>query len=91
MYTEEPWFLYIVRCRDGSLYVGISNNVEERVRRHNNGAGAKFTAGRRPVELVYIEEHPNQRLARSKEAQIKKWRRKKKEQLIEGFPRLRSG
>jgi len=91
MSSKEPWFLYIVRCRDDSLYVGVSNDVEERVKRHNNGTGARFTAGRRPVKLVYIEEHPNQRLAMSREAKIKKWRREKKKQLIEDFPQLRSG
>jgi len=85
MSLEKPWFTYVVQCRDGSFYVGVSNAVHERVRRHNDGTGAKFTAGRRPVELVYAEEHPDQRSAMSREAEIKKWRRERKKRLIEDF------
>ncbi len=94
-----PWYLYLVRCQDKSLYTGISNQVEERIKKHNQGKGAAYTAQRRPVVLIYQEEHPDQNSARKREAQIKKWSRQKKEMLIfldrtrdkQGFPRQGSG
>jgi len=52
MVAGEIWFCYMVRCRDGSLYVGIATDVNERVKRHNWGVGPAFTAKRRPVSLV---------------------------------------
>ena len=87
---KQEWFFYIVRCRDGSLYSGITNNIEHRVKEHNRGEGAKYTFSRRPVKLVYSEKHNNTSEARKRESQIKGWPRTKKEQLILGFPRLRS-
>jgi putative endonuclease len=80
----------MVRCRDGSLYSGITNNIEHRVKEHNRGEGAKYTFSRRPVKLVYSEKHDNASEARKRESLIKGWPRTKKEQLILGFPRLLS-
>jgi putative endonuclease len=88
---EEKWFFYIVKCRDGSYYSGITNNIEQRTKEHNTGKGAKYTYSRRPVTLVCFEKYPNKSEARKREIQIKNWSRVKKEQLILGFPRLRSG
>ena len=88
--VNQVWFFYIVRCIDGSLYSGITNDIEHRVKEHNRGDGAKYTFSRRPVKLVYCEEHNNVSEARKREAQVKSWTRIKKEQLIVGFPRLRS-
>jgi putative endonuclease len=88
---EQEWYFYIVRCQDNSLYSGITNDIDHRVKEHNKGTGAKYTLGRRPVKLVYSEKHNNISEARKREAQIKSWRKTKKEQLIMGFPRLRSG
>ncbi len=84
MVEEQTWFLYIVRCQGDVLYTGITNDVEKRVERHNKGRGSKFTAGRKPVDLVYVEKNLSQRSARIREAEIKKWRREKKEELIKG-------
>jgi len=81
------WYLYLLRCADGSIYTGISNDVEVRVREHNQGKGAKYTAQRRPVFLIYQERHPDLSSARRREEQIKPWRREKKENLALGFPR----
>jgi putative endonuclease len=86
----HEWFFYIVRCRDNSLYSGITNDLEHRLKEHNKGAGAKYTASRRPVKLVYSEKHANNSEARKREIQIKNWSKTKKEQLIVGFPQLRS-
>jgi putative endonuclease len=87
---EQEWYFYILKCRDDSYYSGITNNIEHRLQEHNKGIGAKYTRGRRPVKLVYSEKHSNISDAKRREAQIKNWPRTKKEQLILGFPRLRS-
>ncbi|MBI2852786.1 MAG: GIY-YIG nuclease family protein [Chloroflexi bacterium] len=87
---EREWFLYIVRCKDDSLYCGIAVDVGDRVKEHNSGAGARYTAVRRPVTLVYSERCSNLSEARKREEQIKRWSRAKKERLIVGFPRLPS-
>ena len=82
---DQEWFFYIVRCKDDSLYSGITNDLEGRLREHNRGTGAKYTCGRRPVTLVYSEKHVNISEARKREVQIKGWSRHKKEQLINGL------
>jgi predicted GIY-YIG superfamily endonuclease len=87
--TKAPdlWCVYMLRCADGSIYTGISNNVEERVKEHNTGRGAKYTRQRRPLILIYQEEQPDQSTARQREEQIKRWGKEKKENLALGFPR----
>jgi putative endonuclease len=74
MGVDEPWFCYMVRCRDDSLYVGVATDVEERMERHNRGFGAVFTAKRRPVTLLWKKRYPDQRAARMREWEIKGWR-----------------
>jgi len=88
--TDKSWFFYIVRCQDDSLYSGITIDLEDRLRKHNKGTGAKYTSSRRPVTLVYCESYDNVSKARKREEQIKGWSKTKKERLIGGFPRLRS-
>jgi len=84
---DKPWFVYLVRCRDGSIYTGISDDVDARVKTHNLGKGAKYTAQRRPVTLLYSEPHPNHSGARKRELQLKRWPKQKKEALAAGFPK----
>jgi predicted GIY-YIG superfamily endonuclease len=79
-----PYSVYILRCADGTLYVGSTSDLTERERRHNEGRGATYTASRTPVQLVYSEEHPSRLAAQRREAQLKRWSRAKKEALIEG-------
>jgi len=86
--ASETWFCYMVRCRDESLYVGIATDVLERVKRHNWGVGAKFTAARRPVTLVWTERQADYAAARRREEALKGWSRTKKLRLIEEFRRL---
>jgi predicted GIY-YIG superfamily endonuclease len=86
----DEWYFYMVRCRDNSLYSGITDNPEERVKKHNSGAGAKYTFSHRPVNLVYTEKHTNQSEARKREIQVKSWSKEKKEQLVAGLPRVKS-
>ena len=78
------WFAYILRCADGALYVGATKDLSLRITKHNEGSAAQFTAGRRPVELVYSEAHATRDAAFARERQIKGWTRVKKEALIAG-------
>jgi predicted GIY-YIG superfamily endonuclease len=80
--SEDIWFCYMLRCSDGSFYVGAARDPELRVRRHNQGLGAKHTAMRRPVSLIWQEAHTSERAARGREAELKGWRRSKKLELI---------
>ncbi len=80
--NERAWFFYIVRCRDNSLYSGITLDLEERIAKHNAGNGARYTAQHRPVVLVFSEKFPDVSAARKREAQIKGWSKVKKELLI---------
>jgi len=73
--------VYMVRCRDGSLYTGWSTCVESRVAAHNSGRGARYTAGRRPVELVYRESVPDRATALKRERAVKRLPRERKEVL----------
>ena len=67
------WFVYIVRCRDNSLYTGITTALERRIDEHNHGTvGAKYTRGRRPVKLVYHESWQTRSQAARREADIKR-------------------
>ncbi|HEY4505637.1 MAG TPA: GIY-YIG nuclease family protein [Candidatus Paceibacterota bacterium] len=82
------WYVYILRCRDGSLYIGMTWNVEKRLWEHNTRIGALYTRNRLPVKLVYYEEFRNKFDAARREKEIKGWRREKKEDLITGFQGL---
>jgi len=76
------WFVYVVRCADGSLYTGISSDVPARVATHNAGRGARYTRSRRPVELVHTETKKSQSTAAKREAAIKAWPRARKLALV---------
>lgn len=75
-------YVYILRCADGSLYTGWTNDLEKRVKTHNAGKGAKYTKTRLPVELVYYEEYEEKGEALSHEFSIKKLKKTAKEKLI---------
>ena len=66
------WYVYIVACRDGSLYTGITTDLDKRIAAHNAGTGAKYTAARRPVRLCYHEPSPSRSTASQREITIKK-------------------
>ena len=78
------WYVYILRCGDGSLYTGISDDVLRRLAAHRAGKGAKYTRGRGPLELVYTQALPDKSAALRREAEIKRLRREEKEKLIAG-------
>jgi predicted GIY-YIG superfamily endonuclease len=72
------WFVYMVRCADGSLYTGVAKDVARRIRQHNDGTASRYTRSRRPVELAYHEAHPDQSSALKREAAIKALGRREK-------------
>ncbi len=87
----EPWFCYMLRCRDGSLYVGMSNDVANRVEKHNRGLGPEFTKKRRPVELIWNEEFADRFAAWQREVELKGWSREKKLKLVAGLEKSGGG
>lgn len=77
------YFVYILECADKSLYVGCTNNLEKRIKQHNESKwGAYYTKIRRPVKLMYSESFTTLQKARQRESEIKSWRREKKLALI---------
>ncbi len=76
-------YVYILRCADDTLYTGWTNDIDLRVKAHNEGKGAKYTRSRTPVSLVYLETLPTKSDALKREAAIKKLPRHKKLKLIE--------
>lgn len=79
---EHTWKLYILRCGDGSLYTGITTDLEKRLEAHRIGRGAKYTRGRGPLELVYQEECGDHSAALKRELEIKALTRGQKEELL---------
>jgi predicted GIY-YIG superfamily endonuclease len=81
------WFVYILRCADGTYYTGITNDLTRRCRQHNDGTASRYTRSRRPARLVYQEPQPDQAAALRREAAIKSLSRRKKALLIRGARR----
>lgn len=77
-------FAYMLRCSDGSYYVGSTVNMEMRLAQHQSGEGAAYTRRRRPVELVWIEEFSRVDQAFAREKQVQGWSRAKREALLSG-------
>ena len=75
-------YAYLVRCSDNSLYAGWTNDIEKRLKSHNDGTGAKYTKSRRPVMLAYLEEFETKSEAMKREAALKKMTHKHKEELV---------
>jgi len=80
--NSNPYYVYILECSDGSYYTGITNNIDNRIKRHNAGKGSRYTRCRLPVKLLYKEKHSLYKLAFRREIEIKGWRRQKKERLF---------
>ena len=79
----KPYYVYILRCRDASYYIGITNNLERRLEEHVGGINKRcYTYSRRPLELVFYEEFSDPNKAIEYEKRLKGWSRKKKEALI---------
>ena len=80
---EKTWYLYILRCGDGSLYTGITTDVQARFAQHQAGKGAKYTRGRGPLEVVYTEECEDHSAALKRELAVKALSREEKERMIQ--------
>lgn len=80
--SSDSWYVYMLRCRDGSLYTGIAKDLQRRFRQHNEGKASRYTRSRRPTVLVYRECQPNRGLALRREAAIKALSRQEKVDLI---------
>jgi len=80
--SPVPYYVYILRCSDNTLYTGITNDIEKRLNQHNHtSTGAKYTRTRRPVELVYSEQCESKSIALKRELEIKKLSKSQKEKL----------
>jgi len=82
---DREWFFYMLRCKDDSIYSGIALDVAERLKKHNNGTGARYTAVHRPAVLIYWQRLNSVSEAMRRETQVKKLPRTKKEQLAWRF------
>ena len=83
--TNVNYYVYIVKCSDGSLYTGYTKNIANRIQQHNfSKYGAKSIKGKLPVELVYSETYNSRKEAMQREYQLKNWPKAKKETLISG-------
>jgi putative endonuclease len=81
--VDKKWFVYLLLCRDQTLYCGITDDVQRRLEMHRSGKGAKYTRGRGPLELVYTEECESYSSALKREYAIKQLPRSEKLKLIE--------
>jgi len=82
--NDAKYWVYILECSDGTYYTGITTDVQQRIETHNQGKGAKYTAARCPVKLVYSESQPGRAEATRREMEIKRLKRSMKEALIKG-------
>lgn len=81
------YFVYILECENGSLYTGITTDVQRRFTEHTSGKGGHYTKTHKPTKILFTEKHPDRSSALKREAQIKGWTRSKKYNLIErGHP-----
>ena len=88
--SGNRWFVYLLRCADGSLYTGIAKDVDRRCQQHNAGTASRYTRCRLPVVAVYREVHASRSLALKREAAIKALTRRQKEALVRLAGRGRS-
>ena len=85
MRQDQPYYVYIVTCSDGTLYTGVTNNLCTRINKHNLGQGSKYTRGRRPVTLAYYEQLSGSSEALKREIQIKRMSRASKLALVKSW------
>ncbi|MGB3341691.1 MAG: GIY-YIG nuclease family protein [bacterium] len=80
---ESMWYVYIIECSDNTLYVGVTLDIERRLKEHNSGKGGRYTRARMPVNLIYNESYNSKSKALKREIQIKGWTKRKKIALIQ--------
>ena len=86
---KSNWVCYLLECADGTLYCGITNDLEKRLAAHNAGEGAKYTRGRVPVRLAHVESYADKSAALKREMQIKQMLRREKLALCNSNPKSR--
>ncbi len=86
-----PYFVYLLKCKDGSIYTGITTDVERRFREHKNKKGGHYTSSHGALKMIHTEQHPTRSAALKREAEIKSWCREKKMKLAHGRNNARSG
>lgn len=79
---HSAWYCYLLRCADGTLYTGITNDLDRRLAAHNSGKASKYTRGRLPVALLYFEPHPDRAAASRREVEVKRLPRAGKLALV---------
>ncbi|MBU1044534.1 MAG: GIY-YIG nuclease family protein [Candidatus Omnitrophica bacterium] len=82
---NDPWFIYIAKCRDKTLYIGMTNDVDKRIKAHNTTSICKYTRARKPITLVYHEKCKNRTNAAKREIELKKYSRAQKLELIKNL------
>jgi putative endonuclease len=82
---ENKHIVYMLKCKDNTIYTGYTNDLEHRLKMHKEGKGAKYTRGRGPFQVVYIEKHEEKQKAMQREYQIKQLSRIEKIQLIRNW------
>ena len=82
--ATDEWSLYILKCRDGTFYTGITNNLERRLKMHQDGKASRYTRTRGPVEMLYSEKCGDRSSALIRECEVKEWPRTKKAALVAG-------
>ena len=80
----EENYVYMLRCRDGSLYTGWTNDLDKRVKTHQSGQGGRYTRSRLPVQLAYFETYPTKQEAMRREWELKRLSKAEKEKLVRG-------
>lgn len=85
MKRKDTFYVYIVKCKNGTYYTGYTNNLENRIKQHNKGDGAKYLKGKAPVKLIYAKEYRYYKNALHAERNMKKLTRKQKERLIANY------
>jgi putative endonuclease len=83
--SSKFWFVYIAECNDNTLYIGMTNDLDKRIKAHNTTSICKYTRARKPITLVYSEKHKNRTSAAKREIELKKYSRAKKLDLIKSF------
>ena len=80
------WFVYIIKCKDNSLYTGYTDNLEKRFEKHKSGKGAKYTRSHIPEKIVFFEKYDNKIMALKREREIKSWPHDRKINFIQNSP-----
>jgi len=83
--ARDGWWVYLLVCADGTFYCGVTTDVARRLAAHEAGRGARYTRGRQPLRVVWVEPAPTRSAALRRERQVKHWPPQRKEALVQGW------